>query len=82
MTKIAYAKYVDFTFIKYFHCRQQHMCHMHRHWVTMAISSLPYVGNALRQLATNIVNQTCRNLELLAVEYTKKGEPVYVEKDQ
>ena len=55
--------------------RQQHMCHMHRHWVTMAISSLPYVGNALRPLATSIVNQTCRNLELLAVEYTRKGEP-------
>ena len=33
------------------------MCHMHRHWVTMAISALPYVGNALRPLATSIVNQ-------------------------
>ena len=53
------------------------MCHMHRHWVTMAISALPYVGNALRPLATSIVNQTCRNLELLAVEYTKRGKRKY-----
>lgn len=46
--------------------RQQHMCHMHRHWLMMAISAMPFVGRALTKLVLATVNQVCRNLELLA----------------
>lgn len=46
--------------------RQQHMCHMHRHWVMMAISAMPFVGRALTKIVLATVNQVCRNLELLA----------------
>lgn len=49
--------------------RQQHMCHMHRHWVMMVISAMPFLGRALVKIVLATVNQLCRNLELLAQLY-------------
>ena len=49
--------------------KQQHLCHMHRHWVTMVTSALPYMGRALSHVVVTVVNQMCRNIELLALQY-------------
>ena len=49
--------------------KQQHLCHMHRHWVTMVTSALPYMGRALGHVVVTVVNQMCRNIELLAIRY-------------
>ncbi len=49
--------------------KQQHLCHMHRHWVTMVTSALPYMGRALSHVVVTVVNQMCRNIELLAHLY-------------
>ena len=49
--------------------KQQHLCHMHRHWVTMVTSALPYMGRALSHVVVTVVNQMCRNIELLAIRY-------------
>ncbi|XP_067674328.1 protein dopey-1-like isoform X1 [Haliotis asinina] len=49
--------------------KQHHMCHMHRHWVAMVTSALPYMGKALSRVVLCIVSQLCRNLEVIAGEY-------------
>ena len=49
--------------------KQQHLCHMHRHWITMVTSALPFMGRALSCSVVAVVNQICRNLELLAQLY-------------
>lgn len=49
--------------------RQQHLCHLHRHWITMVTSALPYMGRALGHIATAVVNQLCINIELLSYLY-------------
>ncbi len=49
--------------------KQQRLCHMHRHWVTMVTSALPYMGRALSHVVVTVVNQMCRNIELLAHQY-------------
>ena len=54
--------------------KQQHMCHMHRHWVAMVTSALPFMGNSLTGVVMNIVAQLCRNLETLSGEYQKTSE--------
>lgn len=53
--------------------KQQHLCHMHRHWVTMVTSALPYMGRAQSHVTVTVVNQLCRNIELLAYQY-EQGE--------
>ncbi|XP_035686504.1 protein dopey-1-like isoform X1 [Branchiostoma floridae] len=50
--------------------RQPKVGMMHPHWVTMAVSSLPYLGKALPRVITPIITQLCVNLETLAKEYS------------
>lgn len=54
--------------------KQQHMLHMHRHWVAMVTSSLPYMGKSLTSIVLNVTSQLCRNLEILAVSYRPKDQ--------
>lgn len=49
--------------------KQNHMCHMHKQWVAMVTSSLPYMGRALSSIVMCIVSQLCRNIETLAAAY-------------
>lgn len=49
--------------------KQSHRCHMHRHWVAMVTSALPYMGKALSGIVMSVVSQLCRNLEALSSEY-------------
>ena len=49
--------------------KQQHLSHMHRHWVATLTSSLPYLGRATSHMMVAVVNQLCRNIELLANQY-------------
>ena len=49
--------------------KQSHMRHMHRHWVAMVTSALPYMGKSLSWIVINVVAQICKNLELVAVKY-------------
>ncbi len=49
--------------------KQNHHCHMHRHWITMVTSSLPYLGRALCHTVVAIINQLCTNIEVLAQLY-------------
>ena len=49
--------------------KQQHLSHMHRHWVAMVTSALPYMARALSFTVTSVVHQLCRNVELLAKQY-------------
>ena len=49
--------------------RQQHLCHMHRHWINMVMLVMPYLSRSLGNIVMAVVNQICRNLELLAAEY-------------
>ena len=51
--------------------KQQHLCHMHRHWIETVVTVMPYVGKALGNLVTSVVDQICRNLELLSGLYDK-----------
>ena len=53
--------------------KQQHMLHMHRHWVAMVTSSLPYMGKSLPNIVLMVTSQLCKNLEILAKSY-KQGE--------
>ena len=53
--------------------KQFHMCHMHRHWVGLITSSLPYMGKYLPGIIMTVVSQLCRNIEALAVEYENQG---------
>ncbi|XP_033095946.1 protein dopey-1-like isoform X2 [Anneissia japonica] len=49
--------------------RQQHICHMHRHWITVVTDALPYLDKGLPKITVPMANQLCRNLELLASLY-------------
>lgn len=51
--------------------KQQHLCHMHRHWIAMVTSALPYIGRALSYTVVMTVNQLCHNLEMLSQCYEK-----------
>lgn len=46
--------------------KQMHLCHMHRHWIAMVTSALPYMGRALSHMVVSVVNQLCHNLESLS----------------
>lgn len=52
--------------------KQQHMAHMHRHWVAMVTSSLPYMGKSLPNIVLVVTSQLCRNLEILATAYKQE----------
>ncbi|XP_060070918.1 protein dopey-1-like [Ylistrum balloti] len=55
--------------------KQSHMRHMHRHWVAMVTSGLPFMSKALSSIVMNVVAQLCRNIEMVASKYedhTKK----------
>lgn len=49
--------------------KQQHVAHMHRHWISMVTSSLPFMGKALSHIVMAVVAQLCRNLDMLAQVY-------------
>ncbi|XP_021360674.1 protein dopey-1-like isoform X2 [Mizuhopecten yessoensis] len=49
--------------------KQSHNRHMHRHWVAMVTSSLPFMGKALPSIVMNVVAQLCRNIEVVAAKY-------------
>ena len=49
--------------------KQQHMSHMHRHWVALVVMATPYLHRALTKVTVAVVNQLCRNMELLAQLY-------------
>ncbi|XP_076078008.1 protein DOP1A-like isoform X1 [Mytilus galloprovincialis] len=49
--------------------KQPHMCHMHKQWIAMVTSSLPYMGRALSSIVMCVVSQLCRNIEALAAAY-------------
>ncbi len=49
--------------------KQQHNCHMHRHWISLLTDSLPYLEFGLPKMAIPVVNQLCRNLEILSSLY-------------
>lgn len=49
--------------------KQPHMCHMHKQWIAMVTSALPYMGRALSSIVTCVVSQLCKNIEMLAIEY-------------
>ena len=51
--------------------KQQHLGHMHRHWIAMVTSALPFMGKALGHTTVSVVNQVCRNLELLSNQYQR-----------
>ena len=49
--------------------KQQHLTHMHRHWIAMVTSALPYLGRSLSYTVVTTINQLCHNLEMLAHFY-------------
>jgi hypothetical protein len=49
--------------------KQQHRSHMHRHWIATLTSSLPFLGRSLSHMVVTVVNQICRNMELLSHQY-------------
>ncbi|XP_074662898.1 protein DOP1A-like [Tubulanus polymorphus] len=49
--------------------KQQHMSNMHCHWMNMITLAMPYMGRSLGSIVISVVNQLCRNIELLAVQY-------------
>ncbi|XP_053397950.1 protein dopey-1-like isoform X3 [Mercenaria mercenaria] len=54
--------------------KQTHTSHMHRHWVTMVTSALPYMGKYLPGIVMTVVSQLCRNIEALAAHYESDGK--------
>ncbi|CAG5127027.1 unnamed protein product, partial [Candidula unifasciata] len=52
--------------------KQHHLCHLHRHWVGLVTSALPYMGKAMARTVLCVVLQLCRNLEIIAADLTKK----------
>ncbi|XP_076444435.1 protein DOP1A-like isoform X3 [Babylonia areolata] len=62
--------------------KQRHLCHLHRHWVGLVTSALPFMGRALTQVVLCVVSQLCRNLEELAAEcYSHKARVTNVPPD-
>ena len=54
--------------------KQTHMCHLHRHWISMVTSTLPHMGKFLPGIVMTVVAQLCRNIEALAVHYETGGK--------
>jgi hypothetical protein len=54
--------------------KQSHTSHMHRHWVSMVTSALPYMGKYLPGIVMTVVSQLCRNIEALAAQYESDGK--------
>ncbi|GFO47236.1 protein dopey 1 [Plakobranchus ocellatus] len=52
--------------------KQHHQCHLHRHWVGLVTSALPYMGRALPRTVLCVILQLCRNLELMASDLSNK----------
>ncbi|BFZ09520.1 hypothetical protein BsWGS_12559 [Bradybaena similaris] len=52
--------------------KQHHLCHLHRHWVGLVTSALPYMGKAMARTVLCVVLQLCRNLEIIAADLSKK----------
>uniref|UniRef100_A0A2C9KBU5 Uncharacterized protein n=1 Tax=Biomphalaria glabrata TaxID=6526 RepID=A0A2C9KBU5_BIOGL len=52
--------------------KQHHLCHLHRHWVGLVTSALPYMGRAMARTVMCVVLQLCRNLEIIALDLSKK----------
>ena len=42
-----------------------HQTHLHRHWLGLITSAMPYMGRALSRTVLCVVLQLCRNLDLL-----------------
>lgn len=53
--------------------KQYHLCHMHRHWIALVISALPYMGSSVSNIVGCVVVQLCKNLEVIAAEYETDG---------
>ncbi|KAJ8315121.1 hypothetical protein KUTeg_007271 [Tegillarca granosa] len=49
--------------------KQSHLRNIHRHWIALITSALPFMGKSLSTLVLPIVAQLCRNTEALALEY-------------
>ncbi|XP_064461644.1 protein dopey-1-like isoform X2 [Ornithodoros turicata] len=43
--------------------RQRHKAHMHTHWLSLVMCSLPYSGKCLTQIVLSVASQICTNLE-------------------
>ena len=53
--------------------KQHHMSHMHRHWIAMVTAAMPFMGKALSHVVGTVVQQLCRNIELMASLYELDG---------
>ena len=49
--------------------KQHHHTDMHRHWLTMVTTSMPYVGRSLASILVPVINQLCKNIEIIAELY-------------
>lgn len=49
--------------------KQKHKRHLHRHWLALVTSALPFLGRSLSHIVITIINQLCHNLEMLATQY-------------
>lgn len=54
--------------------KQSHLRNLHRHWIALITSALPFMGKSLSTLVLPIVAQLCRNIEALALEYEADPE--------
>ncbi|KAH9488781.1 Protein dopey-1 [Bulinus truncatus] len=52
--------------------KQYHLCHLHRHWIGLVTSALPYMGRAMARTVLCVVLQLCRNLDIIALDLAKK----------
>lgn len=57
--------------------KQSQTTHIHRHWVALVTSSLPYMGKCLPGIVMKVVAQLCRNIEALAAHYESDGKARY-----
>ena len=59
--------------------KQHHRTDMHRHWLTMVTSAMPYIGRSLANILVPVINQLCKNIEIIAELYELDNfNPVYV----
>ena len=49
--------------------KQHHRTDMHRHWLTMVTTAMPYVGRSLANILVPVINQLCKNIEIIAELY-------------
>lgn len=52
--------------------KQHHQAHLHRHWVGLVTSALPYMGRAMPRTVLCVVLQLCRNLDTMAWDLSNK----------